>query len=112
MPPRFGSSAATGAVPMRATMIATAVAVLTLTSASQYLFIEPDRRQVLIEIMTWADLPTLHICVMWHHPIPPQQKDIVRLDVEDVFLEVAHQHPLLYGIGLAQHLVVEIDLLG
>ena len=55
-----------------------------------HLFIEPDRRQVLVEIMTWADFPALHICVMWHHSVPPQQKDVVRFGVENVFLEVAH----------------------
>jgi hypothetical protein len=49
---------------------------------------------------------------MRHHPVPPQEEDIVRLGVEDVSLEVAHQRPLLGRVGLAQHLVVEVDLLG
>ena len=34
----------------------------------------------------------------------------MRLVVEHVFLELAHQSPLLCKIGLVQHLVVERDL--
>src|SRR5207249_3228426 len=106
------SSAVTGPAKNAAVSMATAVTVLTSTLASQYLLIERDRRQVLVEIMAWADLPTLHICVIGYHPVPPQQENFVRFGVEHVFLEVAHQCTLLHRIGLAQHLVVKIDLLG
>src|SRR5439155_9944535 len=112
MPPYFGvSPAAAGTASAAAPRIAAAVARLNSTRASRYLFVQPDRCQVLTEIMTWADFPALHICAMRYHPIPPQEENLVCFGVEHVFLEVAHQRPLPRRVGLAQHLVVEIDLL-
>jgi hypothetical protein len=49
-PPYFGVSSATAGV--AAPSIAANVAALNATLASRYLFIEPERCQVLIEIMT------------------------------------------------------------
>ena len=74
---------------------------------SACLFVEPYSRQILVEVMARADLPAFDIGPVRHHPVPPQQKDLVRLGVEHVFLELAHQRALLREIGLAQHLVVE-----
>src|SRR6516225_422668 len=61
MPPCFGVSAAPaagGAAPM-ATPISTAAApeLILIASSCSALFIEPHRRQILVQIMAGADLP-------------------------------------------------------
>ena len=57
--------------------------------------------------MAGADLPALNIRSVRHHPVPPQQKDLVRLIIEHAFLEIAHQRALLREVRLVQHPVVE-----
>ena len=37
------------------------------------LFVEPDRRQILVDEMAWADLPAIDIGVLRHDPIPPDR---------------------------------------
>src|SRR5712691_9053309 len=118
MPPSFGVSAtgaATGAAPkMAAARIAASALDLVSTVAScswSFLFIEPDGRQVLIEEMARADLPPLHIRLVWDDAVPPYHPDLVRLGVDHVFLELAHQGALLGKVGLAEHFTVEIQLL-
>src|SRR5580704_10958428 len=62
--------------------------------------------------MARADLPAFDIRPVGNHPVVPKQKDRVRLSVEHIFLEIPYQRPLFRRVGLAQHLVVEVDLLG
>src|SRR5882757_44139 len=62
--------------------------------------------------MARADLPAFDIRPVGNHPVVPKQKDCVRLSVEHIFLEIPYQRPLFRRVGLAQHLVVEVDLLG
>src|SRR5271166_3110353 len=72
-------------------------------------FIEPDRCQVLIEVVTRADLPALDVGGVGNDPIPPQHPDRMGLGIYREFLELAHQGALLGKVGLAQHLVIEVD---
>src|SRR3984893_5918464 len=62
--------------------------------------------------MARADLPAFDIRPVGNHAVVPKQKDRVRLSVEHIFLEIPYQRPLFRRVGLAQHLVVEVDLLG
>src|SRR5215471_15304539 len=123
-PPRLGSSSATAAVITDAAKAAPRPAahnpalniIAFLREFSDRvggsLLIEPDRRQILIEVMARADFPAFDIRSVRNHPVIPQQKDRVRLGIEHVFLEVADQRPLLRRVGLAQRLIVEVDRFG
>src|SRR5260370_35320594 len=73
--------------------------------------VEPYRRQILVEVMAWADLPPLDVGTIRNNPVPPHQVERVGLVLEDVFLELAHQRPLARRVGLPQHLLVQLDLL-
>src|SRR5947208_12612852 len=79
---------------------------------SRLLFVEPQPRQVLIDEMGGRDLEALEIGAVRHDAVPPQGPDLMRLFVEDVFLQLAHQLALPRRIGLAQHLVVKRDFGG
>src|SRR5260370_6865905 len=61
--------------------------------------------------MARADLPSLHIRLVRDDAVPPDYPDLVRLGVDHVFLEVAHQGALLGKVGLTEHFAVEIQLL-
>src|SRR6516165_2993819 len=115
MPPCLGvsSAAASGAAAMAAASSAAASSdpILIASSCSAELFIEPNRRQILIEIMAGADPPALHIRAVRNNTVIPQQEYLVGLTVENVLLEVAHQGPLLGELGFIQHPVVQIDFL-
>src|SRR5437764_8098380 len=74
------------------------------------LFVEPNRGEVLVDVMARVDLPALHISAVGHDAVPPQQKDRMRLVVEDILLELPHQAALRGGVGLRDHLLVESDL--
>src|SRR5947207_10129167 len=121
MPPRFGVSAAGAAVPASdsapinpAAASRAADPMLSSRSASFFclsstLLVQPDGRQVLIEEVTWADLPAFDIGAVRHATVPEGQRQFVRLGVDHVSLELAHQRPLLHRVGLVQHLVVYLD---
>src|SRR6516162_6727573 len=106
MPPCLGvsSAAASGAA-------ASSDPILIASSCSAELFIEPNRRQILIEIMAGADPPALHIRAVRNNTVIPEQEYLVGLAVENVLLEVAHQGPLLRELGFMQHPIVQIDFL-
>src|SRR5260370_42000726 len=121
MPPFFGVSstgAAKDAPIRRAPRPAARVADLAsigippnnASCSSSPLFIEPDRRQILVDVMARADFPALYIRSVGNDAIPPQYPNLVGLCIEHIFLEIAHQSALLGEFGLAQHLVVEINL--
>src|SRR6266478_6794604 len=74
------------------------------------LLIEPYIGQVLIDVVARADLPSLHIGAQRHDPVPVGYHQLVRLRIEHVLLELAHQRALLRAVGLVQHLLVQIDL--
>src|SRR5215813_11394217 len=57
--------------------------------------VQPNRRQILVEVMAGTDLPAFHIISVGDDPIPPQHRILVRLGVDHVFLEFAHQTALL-----------------
>src|SRR4029077_14246479 len=61
--------------------------------------------------MARADFPAFDIGPMWDDAVPPYDPDFVRLGIEHVFFEVAHQGALLGKVGLAEHFAVEIQLL-
>src|SRR5216683_2905514 len=124
MPPRFGvSSAAAGIAraspPKRPAanrsangIVVPRFAIILRSLAGcrrRFLFVEPHRPQILVEVMARADLPALDISMVRNRPVPPQQEDLVRLGIEDMLLERAHQGALPGGVGLTQYLVVEID---
>src|SRR6516165_10196934 len=116
MPPCLGvSSAATasGAAMTAAPSSAAASSdpILIASSRSAELFVEPHSRQILVEIMAGTDLPAFHIRTVKNSAIIPQQEYLVGLVVENVFLEVAHQGPLLGELGFMQHPIVQIDFL-
>src|SRR5260370_6378428 len=71
----------------------------------QRLAMEPDRCQILVEVVAGADLPAFHIGMMWDNAVPPEQEHLVRLDIEHMLLEGAHQGALFGEVGLAPHLV-------
>src|SRR5215472_5543217 len=71
-------------------------------------FVEPDRAEILVEVMARADPPPLDVGSVRNDPVPPQQEHGVRLVVEHVFLKLAHQRALFGCVGLAQHLLIEI----
>src|SRR5215472_15018142 len=73
------------------------------------LLVEPDRRQILIQVMARADLPALHIGPGGDDPIPPQHRELVRLGIDHMLLEFTHQNTLLGGIRLVQHRLIQID---
>src|SRR5215831_4660881 len=75
-------------------------------------FIEPDCRQVLVEEMARTDLPAFDIGAVGDDSVPPQGHDFVRLLVEHVLLKLPHQCALLCRIGLMQHALIEIDIVG
>src|SRR5690242_20738278 len=50
------------------------------------LFVQPYRRQVLVDKVARTDLPALHIGPVRNGPIPPQGHDFMRLLVEHIFL--------------------------
>src|SRR5215468_9603793 len=117
MPPRFGFSSApvgVGADAAKATPTPAAHnANLSVIRNLQWspLLVEPDRAEILVQVMARADLPALDIGSVRHDPVPPQQKHSVRLVIKHVFLKFAHHRALSCRIGLAQHLLIEIDLL-
>src|SRR5271169_7263291 len=65
--------------------------------------VQPDRCQVLIQVMARADLPALDVRPIGDDPVPPQHRKLVRFAVDHVLLELAHQDALFSGIGLVQH---------
>src|SRR6267143_1395544 len=73
------------------------------------LLVKPDRPEILIEEMARTDLPALDIGSVGHDPVPPQGHDLVRLVVQRMLLELAHQLALLCRIGLVQHPLIKID---
>src|SRR5215471_16668210 len=75
-------------------------------------FIEPDCRQVLVEEMARTDLPAFDIGAVGDDSVPPQGHNFVRLLVEHVLLKLPHQCALLCRIGLMQHALIEIDIVG
>src|SRR6266404_2781486 len=116
MPPYFGVSSAgatRGAAPTVAPSNAAARSDLSfiVSPCSAVLFVKPYRFQVLIEIMTGADLPTLYIRAVGNNAVIPEQEYLVGLAIEHMLLEVAHQDPLLRRVGLPQHPIVQINLL-
>src|SRR5438045_128360 len=75
-------------------------------------FVEPETCQILIDEMRRCDLEPLQIRPVRHDAVPPQCPDLVRLLVEHIGLETAHQLALFCRIGLVQHLLIERDLRG
>src|SRR5438477_8456686 len=121
MPPRFGVSAAeAGAISPSAASAARALAkrdatIVSSCSSSLSLppapsLVEPDRGQVLVDEVRRGDLEPLDVGAVGHDAVPPQRIDLVRLLIEHVILEFAHQGALLLRVGLVQHRVVELDL--
>src|SRR6267142_5414987 len=68
--------------------------------------VEPDRPQILIDVMTGTDLPAFDIRAVRHDPLPPQQVDRMNLLVEDVFVEFEQVALLLGLVEFAQLPVV------
>src|SRR5436309_654343 len=60
--------------------------------------------------MAWADFPALYIRPVRHGAIPIGDPHRVRLGIEYISLEFAHQRALPGGVRLVQHLFVERHL--
>ena len=67
------------------------------------LFVEPDRPQILIDVMARTHFPAFNIASVGHDAVPPQQEDFVGLGIKDQRFELAHELPLSCEIGLPQH---------
>src|SRR4051794_8356656 len=74
-------------------------------------FIEPDCSEILIYVVARADLPALHVAVVRYDAVAPQQKDFMRLSIENVLLELAHKRALLREIRFAQQSIIDLDRL-
>src|SRR5581483_3933352 len=73
------------------------------------LLVEPDRRQVLVEVVARRDLPALDVGAVRNDAVPPQRDEVVHLLVDHALLVGAHQ-PLLLGlVARLVHGVVELD---
>src|ERR1700704_5969162 len=80
------------------------------TASHPELLIQPDVRQILVQIVARADLPAFHIRPVGDDPIPPGQHQLVRLDIHDVLGELEHQLLLLRRVGLVHRLVEDLLL--
>src|SRR5271165_3742780 len=83
---------------------------ISLPSAAS-LLVEPDGRQILVQVMARADLPALHIGPVRDDTVPPRRHEHMRLGIEHVVLEFAHQGALFGEIGLMQQLLIKVDFL-
>src|SRR4029079_8292608 len=54
------------------------------------LFVEPDRRQILVDVMAGADLEAFDIASIWHDAITPKQEGFMRLCIEHALLKLTH----------------------
>src|SRR5882762_7029640 len=101
VPPRFGVSSAvagTAEISAAANTSAPRFPKLIYSSprlVSRRLLVEPEPRQVLIDEMGRRDLEPLQVRPVRHDPVPPQCPDLVRLLIEHVGLQAAHQLALL-----------------
>src|SRR6266849_4901697 len=101
MPPRFGVSSPAAGIATASTatrpaanrnansMVSSGFAAIRGSSAGCRrcrLFVEPNRRQILVEVMARADLPAFDISMMRNRSVPPQEEDLVRLGIEDMLL--------------------------
>jgi len=62
---------------------------------------QPHAVEVLVHVVARANLPPSYDRTMWDDPVKPQGDEHVRLLVEDSFLVLPHEPPLLRGIGRA-----------
>ena len=104
MPPFFGVSAAQSAAPRMAARLAASKPVLIPIASSRRVrrSVEPDRRQILIDVVTWADLPSLDIRPVGNDPAPPQYPNLVGLGIEHVFTQEARSLELRAAGDLAR----------
>src|SRR5947199_5081635 len=112
MPPRLGASSAlaggssAASVPA-ATESASRNRIFPLPSWSFYRlfitaemsFVEPHRREILVQEMAGADLPAFDVRAVRHDPVPPYELGGVRLGVHHLLLEVDHQPLPLLRLG-------------
>src|ERR1044071_7368885 len=52
------------------------------------LFGQPDVAQILIDVVTWRDLPALHLRPMRNDTLPPQQIELINFLIENAFLQL------------------------
>src|SRR6516162_6029055 len=71
--------------------------------------VEPDSRQILVDIKARAGLPAFEVRAVGHDAVLPQHEQLMGLLVEHVFLEIAEQDALPCRIDLVQYLLIEID---
>src|SRR5690242_21299372 len=67
------------------------------------LSIQPDCREVLVDVVARADPEAFHVAAVRHDAIAPQQECLMRFGIEDALFELPHQRALLREIRLAQH---------
>src|SRR5690348_4746503 len=85
--------------------------LLSISATAMMLFVQPDRRQILVQVVARADLPALYVGPVRDDAVPPQHRKLVRFGVDDVLFEFPHQSALPASIGLVQHGLIEIDFL-
>src|SRR5262245_2646534 len=76
------------------------------------LLVQPDIREVLVQVVAGTDLPAAHVGPLGNDAEPVRCDDAVGHRVERVDLVGAHGGTLRLGIALVQHLVVKLDRLG
>src|SRR5262245_21039381 len=69
---------------------------------------EPDRVELLVQVVARRDRPAPHLRIVGHDPVPLQRDEGVRLLVEQPALELAHVPLALLGINGAVLLLVEL----
>src|SRR5260370_4507150 len=60
-----------------------------LGCSTAWLLIQPNVREILVDVVARTDLPALHVGPVGDDPIPPRRHDRVGLSVEDVGLAFA-----------------------
>src|SRR6185437_1560987 len=85
--------------------------LVSLSATAMTLLVQPDRCQILVQVMARADLPAFDICPVGDDPVPPQHREFVRLGIDDVLFEIAHQAALLGCVRLMQRGLIKVDFL-
>src|SRR5689334_22470233 len=62
-------------------------------------FVQPDIRQVLVDVVARTDLPAVHIGTLGDFAVPPDHRKLPRLCIDDASLVLSHQRTLLGEVG-------------
>src|SRR5713226_7905053 len=78
------------------------------SEAEAWLFAEPDRIELVVQVVAGRDRPAAHLAEVGDDPVPLKGVDVVHLFVVEALLEGAEQLPPLFRLGGAGLLRVEV----